>query len=52
MDIRYFLYQQTKYVWIAEAQVFATVDNLVPALNLDDYLNNLDGLNEEEYTNR
>ncbi|CAH0562025.1 unnamed protein product [Brassicogethes aeneus] len=48
-NLRYFLYQHTKYVWDIEDKVFSTLDNLIPPNTVDDYLNNTSGLFDVDY---
>ncbi|CAG9864440.1 unnamed protein product [Phyllotreta striolata] len=48
-NFRYFLYQHNKYVWDCNKGAFVTLDALIPFQTADQYLNNLNGLSDEEY---
>lgn len=52
VNIRYFIYQHTKFVWICERQQFGTLDFLIPLATVDEYLTDVDGLSEDDYVNR
>lgn len=51
-EIRYFHYQHTKYIWDPEQKIFSTIDDVMPKVTVDDYLNNHDGLEQDEYRYR
>lgn len=51
-EIRYFHYQHTKYIWDPEQNMFATIDDVMPKVSVDDYLNNHEGLEQNEYRYR
>lgn len=52
VNIRYFIFQHTKYVWISERHQFGNLDTLVPFATVDEYLTDLNGLYEDDYENR
>uniref|UniRef100_A0A6P7HDL0 Cation-transporting ATPase n=1 Tax=Diabrotica virgifera virgifera TaxID=50390 RepID=A0A6P7HDL0_DIAVI len=48
-ELRYFLYQHTKYIWHWETKSFVTLQVFMPAKTIDEYLNDTNGLTYEEY---
>lgn len=50
--IRYFYYQHTKYIWDPEKNMFSSIDDIMPAQTVDDYLDNHEGLEQDEYQYR
>lgn len=52
VDVRYFYYQHTKYIWDSVNLNFSTIDDLTPPKTVDEHLNNSDGLKHEEYLNK
>ncbi|CAG9832357.1 unnamed protein product [Diabrotica balteata] len=48
-ELRYFLYRLTKYVWHCETKSFVTLQVFIPAKTVDEYLNDTNGLTNEEY---
>lgn len=52
LDLRYFYYKHTKYVWDSENYLFSTLDILTTPQTVDDHLHNTDGLRQDEYLSR